>query len=56
MAGILNKRKEVDVGKHRTPNPMTIDGVEKPASEAVIQRALDQGLLNNSSIKKSLAR
>ena len=38
----MNKRREVLVGKHRIPNPIVIDGKEKPASEAVIQRALER--------------
>ena len=42
VAGMLNKRREVLVGKHRIPNPITIDGKEIPASEAVVQRALER--------------
>jgi hypothetical protein len=42
VAGMLNKRKEMPVGKHRIPKPITVDGKEILPTEAAIQRAKER--------------
>ena len=39
VAGMVNRRREVAVGKHRTPKQVLIDGEEKQASAALFHRA-----------------